>query len=208
MNLDPAVLRVLIDRVFADVEEQQSVERRFAQALLEYPLYDSLRLAVTVDDIDSVIDMDASTDQNTRYLAAALARGLPSNPRLANHYASKWVKTLNEDVRTRVQALFSATDYIDLPAYLHDDMYRYIRAHWKDWEAINREWYEYARGGIIAAAVERLKNPLFPQTKDWVYLCVAAVDARHNEVVALLERYASNSNDMARRVANELLAAR
>lgn len=117
-------------------------------------------------------------------------------------YINNWTGATNPE--DKFLALFKATDYADIPRTLHEEMYAFVKATWALWESYVRNWHPAPLGAVC----ERLANPLFPASKAWVYLCVAAVNGDALAVTELLKKYAHVEDAFTQYVAVDLLRRR
>ena len=92
-------------------------------------------------------------------------------------------------------------DIEGLPNEIHQSIYSFIKDNWDRFIVDSRSW---VKEDILEYSQERLKNQAYPESKSWLYLCLASTSNKMDKVKALLDEYENSDASIVATVVKDL----
>jgi hypothetical protein len=188
---DRIIERLRIERFLTEEESEQ---------LCKSISIDLLRSKINKDDVQLLLELAVS--KNTpwlRSLAISLMCTVRNDISVKRFLLKTWATA--KDYHTRLAVMWRLLDYDELEKTIHLSIYEFIRSHWKRWLSDMRLWFEgYS---VLSAVNHRLADTTFPESKAWVYLCLAMASDETDRIHALLNQHTGSSKSIVGKVAND-----
>jgi len=185
------MLEYLAQKVVDDLRAGVALDEALGVELTQYPQIDYLRQQVATQDVEMLLRTANSTNQGMRALAHALMPRLQQDERIREYLLWQWRDTPREDYAQCRRLMWLLLNYDDLDTDIHREIYDFICCHLEHWLEDVVIWC----GGpaeVLPAVQARLADPLFPESKAWVYLMCGLAEedpARRCEFGGMLPRY-------------------
>lgn len=160
-----------------------------------------LRKFIKSDDKNWLIEL-AKTDSHTAELCINLMMPVKNDEDVKKYLFNRWT---DASKNIKMQLVWRLTDYPDLSDDTHKDIYKFVCTNWDDWCV-----YTVKRFGFADKAIEICKRRLgnrsyMPETKEWLYLCLAAGSNNKSEAKKIIEPYVTSQSGINAMVAKDLL---
>ena len=195
------LLNYLSNKVINDIRSRNPLKEELALELNK-PIYlDCLRPLVDKYDIELLLSLAEPLHLASSRLAISLLRNFVADKRVKEFLINSWTI---KDYLMRRTVIWRLLDYIDLENSMHDSIYEFVKINWKRWMEDEIDAYRDDTGDIKKIIESRLKDPTFPRTKDWVYLCLSLGSNDADWTSSLLSHYYKSEVSIVGKVANEL----
>ena len=198
-HIDEVLLRYLAEKIMEDLRSGNQLDEGICDALIRYPEIDYLRKAVRSDDTDCIISLCRSQKKGQRPLGFALLQ-----PIVGNEKAQEFLKQLWDDANdydTKRQLLWRLLDNPGLSIDIHKAIYSFVNDHWARFVADSKKW---VKSDILRYVQDRLSDKSFPESKAWLYLCLASTSSNTDGIDALLNRYQDSDASIVAMVVKDL----
>jgi hypothetical protein len=170
-----------------------------ARLVNQWPEIDLARRLVREADRDKLLGFSASGRQPLNLVAITLLQPFAAEPHVYGILKAIWAESRDYD--TRYAVLWRLLDNPHLLLSLHKEIFAFIRNDWPRFFKAAGRWYGKPVN-IIPGVRARLKDPTFPQSKAWVYLCVALSSPDTESARQLVADYVQSTDSFLAEVAN------
>ncbi|MCK4351900.1 hypothetical protein KAW65_00650 [candidate division WOR-3 bacterium] len=201
--MEERILNYLAGKVMDDLRIGIEFSDELIQGLNKYPFIDYIRKQVTKEDIHIIKKMAQSEKLTTRRFGISLTRKLLRDREIQKNLFNMW-KSMDEYEILRA-LMFQLLSLDDLPFEMHNEIYNFVRKNWTRWRIDAANWYG-GKERIFSACLNRLKDPSqCPESKSWVYLCMATLSPEKDKVKELISRYLFSKESINAKVAADLV---
>jgi hypothetical protein len=197
---NPVLLDYLGAKVIEDIRAGVKLNEDLLAAVSKYPEIDYLRKMAKPRDVDTLIRVSKSPKKARRFLAFLLFQPLISVPKVRSYLEKTWKTAKGYDAKRDL--LWRLLDIKDLPIGIHEDLYDFVR---EDLGRFFSGAKSMTHGDLLGYVKERLRNRNFPESKAWIYLCLASLSDRKDEIGRILNKYKGSKASIVARVAKDFL---
>jgi HEAT repeat protein len=186
-------------KVVQQLRSGERVSDEDAAAINHSPEVDVARRLILDTDIEKLLALARDQRQVLRRTAITLLRHFAARPDVSAALKKRWLDETDFEVRYAI--LWRLLDDPLLPSPIHREIFDFIKANWLRFTETNRRWYVEPER-IIEGARDRLKDPSFPDSKAWGYLCILASSPDKKTARELITGYADSPDLFLREVAD------
>jgi hypothetical protein len=160
---------------------------------------DVARNLIRDSDIARLLMLTSDQRPTIRRTAITLLRRFATRPEVSAALRKVWLSEADFEVRYAV--LWRLLDDPQLPTYVHREIFDLIKDKWLEFSETNREWYRETER-LIEGVRARLRDPSFPDSKTWGYLCILSSSPDKKTSRELIAPYATSPDPFLREVAD------
>jgi len=200
--MEGIILDYLAGNVMDDLRRGMEFSDELIQSLSTYPSIDYIRKQVNKEDIHIIKKMTQSERLAIRRFGISLTRQLLKEREVRELLSNIWESTDEYEIRRAL--MYRLLDLEDLSIEMHNEIYNFVRKYWERWRIGQANWYG-GRENILSVCLDRIKDPSYPESKAWVYLCIATLSTEKDKVKELISQYLSSKESINAKVATDLL---
>lgn len=190
------------ERVVRQLRSGEQVSDEDANGVNHFPEIDTARSLIKEDDLPKLLELLTSERRAVMFMAITLLNRFVTHPKVSEALKEIWAAHL--DYETRYTLLWRLLDDPHLPLEFHREILSFIKQDWSRFLKSAGAWYG-TPANIMTGVEARLKAPSFPESKAWIYLCVALASPDSEAVKRLINGYTNSRNSFVADVARGLL---
>ena len=200
--MEKIVANYIVSKLITDVRNNVQINDNLALALDKYPHIDILRGEIGEKDAVYILKTIPNQSVMAGNMLISLLRNYSEQPAFKSWFIDHWYNT--NDYNRRLTLLWRLLDDSSLELTMHEQLYKFVRENLVTFLDDTRDWLG-GKEAMLEACKNRLSDPTFPRTKDWIYLCSATGSPDTEGAVSLLGEYKSSQGDFTAKVAGDLL---
>lgn len=199
--MEQTLVEFLSAKAVEDLRSLHLLDEEVARAINRQPFVDSLRKQIRQSDIEYLMRIARGNQPANRNLSISLLRPFDQEKEVKDFFRSEW--QLSTEYEHRLELMWRLLDDENLPLALHEEIFTFVKANI---DRFTRDRVEWCGGPdrVLDVVEQRLSDPRFPRTKDWVYLCATLGSPDKNRVTALISRYRQSEIPFVAEVADFL----
>jgi hypothetical protein len=167
------------------------------------PFVHELRKAVQPNDIPVLLSLAKNADWPVANLAVGLLRAFKNDLEIRQHYLDIW-NDERRPMELRFCVMYPLLDDPDLPRKLHEEFFTTILANLDVYKRTVSDYY-ITPEHVLPTVRKRIKDPQYPVTKRWVYLCNALSSPDKLEAREFIEPFKDDLDPFVKKVALTLI---
>lgn len=202
-NMNDVIIKYVAERIVEDLRTNKQLNEDLAEALNSYEWLGNLRKLITVKDKDWLRQIILANQSPVGELCINLMHSIREEKDVKEFLFDLW-RAPSSKYWTKMQVMWRLLDYPDLSEDIHKNIYEFMRSDWNKWITYVVEKFG-GKNEVLESSKERLSNPSFPESKAWVYLCIAAASDNSTDAKNLIAKYARSKSSINAVVVNDLL---
>jgi len=199
---NPKVLNYLSEKVFEDLRKKQKIPANLYFEFNKYPIIDNFRKKVKKNDLDLILALLESKAKEELYFGLSISKNLINEQQIKKRIFEIWENS--SDYKTKREVMWRILDIPDLPIKIHKEIYEFVKTNWDDWTKDTLAFYGN-EDHILEAVIKRSSDRSFPESKHWVYLCLATLSKNRGAAKNFIKKYIESNITINSLVANEML---
>ncbi len=202
--MEQIIAEYIAKKMIIDIREGYLPSPELSEAVRRFPLMDFMRDLVQSGDFLNIRRLLDAPHEEIRALGFGLLNNILNLKKVRDYLEEKW-KSCDMTFRDRNAIVFTLTNCEDLSPAFHKQFSEFIFENWERW--LTKVAARYAGGlqRVLDYCRVRLQDKIFPDSKKWVYLCVAAASNDSLEAQNLIGGYADAPAPFVRKIACEVL---
>lgn len=171
--MDQVIAKYLASKAVQDIRSDFLLPSDLCYALNRFPIIDYLRAEIQTSDWQKLHKMCESSDEEICALGLALLRRILRLDEVRSYLEKKYYDIANLPFKARISLQYKLLDYPDLEHEIQKELFESILEDWESWLATVADWTG-GQDNVLEYCRLRLRDPNFPKTKHWIYICAAA----------------------------------
>ncbi len=204
--MEKVLLNYLGEKLIDDLRSGAQLPSELLGLANQVEIVDVLRKYVGIEDFRWIRSMCDSKEDGAQQLGLSLVRNIQNEKVVRSYLEEMWKNkdnrklSFNTEIVLQSQLLW----YSDLDLGFHKSIWDSLVKHWDEWISEVKSWTGGAEN-VLAYIESRVKDPRFPKSKHWYYICCAPASNDPIKVRELIEGYIRDPDPFMRGVANELM---
>lgn len=150
----------------------EKIDSQLASIFNFHPFLDYLRNQIKPSDSTLLVELAQSNESAIAELCINLMHPLKEDEAIKQFLFESWELFNGKPCQMKIQLLGRLLDYEDLPIEMHKKLFQFVCEDKHQFLSYIISQINGGKEKILEVVMKRLRNNSFPQSKDWMYLCI------------------------------------
>ncbi|MCX7176048.1 MAG: hypothetical protein NT159_19415 [Proteobacteria bacterium] len=195
--------RNIVSRIVAAAPTGKTLVEAEVLEWKKTPGVSELCKAVQLIDMPALFSLMESADWPAANLATSLLRAFKdAELKVKKQFLDTW-NNKQRPLEVRLCVMYPLLDYPDLPRAMHEDFYATVLNNMDRFKTFALTYFA-TPSDVLPTAIDRIRDPKYPVSKRWIYLCNALASPDTEGSRQFIESYKDDSDKFVAKVAQNL----